>query len=58
MPRRKRPEKHEPTPPPEDVRELQDPEHTEADFLADLDKASTDRAREKLEREDDPSEPG
>ena len=56
MPERKRPEKLEPTPPPEDVRELQDPDHTEGDFLRDLEKASTNRSRERLEA-DDPSRP-
>jgi hypothetical protein len=56
MPERKRPEKLEPTPPPEDVRELQDPDHTEDDFLRDLEKASTNRASERL-AEDDPSRP-
>lgn len=54
MPARNRPEKREPSPPPDDVRELQDPEHSETDFLRDLDRASTDRASERLER---PSEP-
>jgi hypothetical protein len=56
MPARKRPKKLEPTPPPEDVRELQDPEHTEDDFLRDLEKASTNRAGERL-AEDGPSRP-
>lgn len=45
-PPRKRPEKTEPTPPKEDVR--QDPKHDEADFLRDLDKVTTNRARKKL----------
>ena len=57
MPARKRPEKLEPTPPPEDVRELQDPEYTEDDFLRDLENATTNQARERLKR-DDPSRPG
>jgi hypothetical protein len=56
MPKRKRPHKLAPTPPEKDVRELQDPEQTEADFLRDLDRASTNRADELLER-DDPSPP-
>lgn len=49
MPARKRPAKTEPTPPESDVAEKQDPEHTEADFLRDLDRVATDRAAEKLE---------
>lgn len=49
MPARKRPAKTEPTPPEPDVAEKQDPEHTEADFLRDLDRVATDRAAEKLE---------
>jgi hypothetical protein len=56
MPARKRPEKTEPTPPKQDVLEKQDPEHTETDFLQDLDKA-TRRIDEAKERLDDlPSE--
>lgn len=42
---------------PQDVREKQDPEHTESDFLRDLEKATTDRASEKLEDEPDPASP-
>lgn len=38
-----------PSPPPEDIQELQDPGHTEADFLRDLEKATR--------RRDDPSKP-
>ncbi len=53
MPARKRPEKTEPTPPEPDVTELQDPEHTEADFLRDLEHAATNQAKEKLERAKD-----
>ena len=53
MPARKRPEKMEPTLPEEDVRELQAPEHTETDFLRDLERAATNRAKEKLERSKD-----
>lgn len=48
MPARKRPEKTKPTPPKPDVRELQDSEQTEADFLRDLERATTNRADEKL----------
>ncbi len=50
MPARKRPEKTEPTPPEEDVREIQDPEHSESDFMRDLEKAATNRADELLDR--------
>jgi DNA-binding protein YbaB len=53
MPVRKRPTKTEPTPPDEDVRDLQDPEQTEADFLRDLERAATNRAAEKLEHTQD-----
>lgn len=45
-PARKRPEKDTPTPPERDVR--QDPAHTEADFLRDLAKATSNQARKKL----------
>lgn len=45
-PARKRPEKTVPTPPAPDVK--QDPCHTEADFLRDLGKATSNRARKKL----------
>jgi hypothetical protein len=45
-PSRKRPEKTEPTPPREDVE--QDPKHTESDFMRDLAKVTTNRARKKL----------
>jgi hypothetical protein len=48
MPERKRPEKLVPTPPGEDVAALVDPEHTDDDFLRDLEKASSDDARRKL----------
>lgn len=48
MPARKRPEKNEPTPPEQDVAELQDADHSESDFLSDLDRASTNRADERL----------
>jgi hypothetical protein len=53
MPARKRPIKTEPTPPEQDVRDLQDPEQTERDFLRDLDRAATNRAQEKLEHPKD-----
>lgn len=45
-PARKRPEKDVPTPPQRDVK--QDPAHTEDDFMRDLKKATTNRARKKL----------
>lgn len=45
-PARKRPEKTAPTPPERDVK--QDPAHTEADFLRDLEKTASNRARRKL----------
>lgn len=45
-----------PRPVGQDVRELQDPAHTEADFLRDLEKATTNRASERLE-EGGPSRP-
>jgi hypothetical protein len=48
MPARKRPEKTVPTPPGEDIARLIDPEHTDEDFLRDLEKASSDEARKKL----------
>lgn len=47
-PARKRPEKTSPTPPEQDVRELQDQEQFEADFLRDLERATTNQATEKL----------
>lgn len=51
MPARKRPEKTAPTRPERDVRKLQkEAGQTEEDFLADLDRASTKEAEEKLER--------
>jgi hypothetical protein len=52
-PARKRPVKIEPAPPEQDVRELQDPEQTEADFLRDLERAATNRAKERLEQAKD-----
>lgn len=56
MPARKRPQRTEPEPPEDDVEELVDPEHTDRDFLSDLEKASSDKARKRLGL--DPSEPG
>lgn len=53
MPARKRPLRTEPTPPEPDVRELQSPEQTEADFLRDLERAATNRATEKLKQSND-----
>jgi hypothetical protein len=52
-PARKRPLKTEPTPPEQDVRELQDPEQTVEDFLRDMERATTNRAAEKLEHAKD-----
>jgi hypothetical protein len=46
-PSRKRPQKTRPTPPESDVK--QDPGHTEADFLRDLSKATSNQARKKLQ---------
>lgn len=48
MPARKRPEKTSPSPPERDVVQKQDPGHNEADFLRDLDRATSNRARKKL----------
>jgi hypothetical protein len=48
MAERKRPEKHSPTPPGEDVVEKLDPKHLDADFLRDLTKVTTDKARKLL----------
>lgn len=45
-PARKRPEKSSPSAPKRDVK--QDPGHTEADFLRDLGRATSNRARKKL----------
>jgi hypothetical protein len=47
-PARKRPEKTEPTPPERDVTEKQNPDQSEADFLRDLERASTNRSEERL----------
>jgi hypothetical protein len=38
-----------PRKPPADVREQQDPEHIERDFLKDLERASTNDARKRLD---------
>jgi hypothetical protein len=48
MPARKKPKKIKPTPPEKDVVEIQDPRHTEGDFLRDLERASK-------KKPDDPS---
>lgn len=45
---RKRPEKTEPSPPGDDVVEKMDPKRSEADFLRDLEKAASNKARKKL----------
>ena len=55
MPERTRPQKNEPAPPEKDVAELQDRDQTEADFLHDLDRATTNRADERLEEAEKPS---
>jgi hypothetical protein len=48
MPARKKPKKIKPTEPEKDVVEIQDPQHSEKDFLRDLEKASK-------KKPDDPS---
>jgi hypothetical protein len=48
MAARKRPEKTSPSPPERDVVEKQHNGHTEADFLRDLGKASSNQARKRL----------
>ena len=55
MPARKRPEKNQPAPPEKDVAELQDRDQTEGDFLRDLDRATTNRADERLAEDEKPS---
>jgi hypothetical protein len=50
-PARKRPEKNAPTPPQRDVK--QNPRHTEADFLRDLGRATTNRSKERLRGRDE-----
>jgi hypothetical protein len=59
MPARKRPEKSKPTPPERDITEQQDAEQTVEGFLRDLDRASTNRSAEKLEKASrrDPASP-
>lgn len=52
-PARKRPEKTEPTPPEPDVREMQDEKQTEADFLRDLERATSNKASERLKQSKD-----
>lgn len=48
MPEPKRPAKTEPTPPAEDVVEKIDRKHSDDDFLRDLEKATSNKARKKL----------
>ena len=48
MAARKRPNKTKPTPPEKDVRDKQDPAHSDDDFLRDLAKATSNKARKKL----------
>jgi hypothetical protein len=48
MAEKKRP-KQKPTPPSEDVVEKIDREHDDDDFLRDLEKATTNKARKKLD---------
>lgn len=48
MAARKRPDKLAPTRPEKDVAEKIDPGHSEADFLRDLSKATSNKARRKL----------
>lgn len=56
MPARQRPAKDKPTPPAKDVVAKLDPEHSEEDFLRDLERASTNRSQERLaEAEEKPS---
>jgi hypothetical protein len=52
-PARKRPEKTEPTPPERDVAKKQDAEQTEADFLRDLERATTNKAKDLLAQSED-----
>jgi hypothetical protein len=47
-PARKRPEKQRPSAPAPDVAEKQDVGHTEADFLRDLARATSNKARKRL----------
>lgn len=48
MAERKRPEKRSPTPPHKDVVEEMVPKHSQGDFLRDLAKATSNKARQKL----------
>ena len=48
MPAKKRP-KQKPTPPSEEVVEKIDRKHSDADFLRDLEKATTNNARKRLD---------
>lgn len=48
MAERKRPEKQAPAPPAKGVEEKVDPQYSEADFLRDLGKATSNTARTKL----------
>lgn len=48
MAARKRPEKSSPSPPERDVVARQNPGHSDADFLRNLAKATTNKARKKL----------
>lgn len=48
MPARKRPDKKQPTPPTKDVADKMDPKHSDADFLRDLEKVTSNKARKKL----------
>lgn len=47
-PSRKRPKKGSSSPPESDVVAKQDPGHTEADFMRDLAKATSNKARKRL----------
>lgn len=47
-PLRKRPAKTSPSPPERDVIDKQDPGHTEADFMRDLARATSNKARKRL----------
>jgi hypothetical protein len=48
MAERRFPKKQAPAPPKRDVLEKTDPKHSEADFLQDLGKATSSKARKKL----------
>jgi hypothetical protein len=47
-PQRKRPTKTAPSSPQPDVTEKQDPGHSEADFMRDLARATSNKARKRL----------